>query len=381
MQTFTLHSNLTAIRGYHVYKDVWPNPFVGEIVHCEREERNRYDPYAVALKKAGTGTVGHVPRTISCICTIFLRQGGVIVASVTGPRRYSADLEKGGLEIPCLYRFTGGEDSVKKAHYRLNAEQDGVGEIEGMYTIHVNKLLTVAFIVLVAEPADDTDGTADKSDGETRMTADTASASVPHVVTLVKTEPVDNDFPPQAIQNNVTWVKVKDISLTTVDKHLLTNGQKLSDKHINAAQRILKLMFPKINGLRLTLLQDKPHKESTENSLQIFHIEGDHWVCATTIGASGRKVLVYDSAYTRWSDQAISCVRKQFRRAAGNISIQKNVQKQRGGSECGLYAIANATSLAYGKDPIKMTYKESAMREHLCHCLSEMRLELFPTSE
>ena len=62
---------------------------------------------------------------------------------------------------------------------------------------------------------------------------------------------------------------------------------------LNTAQRILKVMFPKINGLWLTLLQDKPHKELTENALQVFHIEGDHWVCATTIGASGKKVLMY----------------------------------------------------------------------------------------
>ena len=62
-------------------------------------------------------------------------------------------------------------------------------------------------------------------------------------------------------------------------------------------------------------------------------------------------MLVYDSAYTRWSDKAVSCVRKQF---------QKNVKKQQGGSECGLYAIANATSLVHGKDPVSITYIKSA---------------------
>ena len=97
------------------------------------------------------------------------------------------------------------------------------------------------------------------------------------------------------------------------------------------------------------------------------------------MGAPGKKVLVYDSAYTRWSDKAVSCVRKQFRCSPSNITIQKNVQKQQGGSECGLYAIANATSLAYGKDPVSMTYIESTMRE-LLHCLFEMKLELFPST-
>ena len=73
MMTFTFSS---CVRGYHVYKDVW-NPSVGETVNCECEGRNPEDPYAVALRKDGI-IVGHVPRTISCACTLFLRRGGAI---------------------------------------------------------------------------------------------------------------------------------------------------------------------------------------------------------------------------------------------------------------------------------------------------------------
>ena len=62
----------------------------------------------------------------------FLRQGGVIVVSVTGPHRYSADLVQGGQEVPCEYIFTGGENSLKKALLQLNVEQDGLAEIEGL---------------------------------------------------------------------------------------------------------------------------------------------------------------------------------------------------------------------------------------------------------
>ena len=40
--------------------------------------------------------VGHVPRTISVPCSLFLKKGGTISCVVTGPRqpRYSRDLEK-----------------------------------------------------------------------------------------------------------------------------------------------------------------------------------------------------------------------------------------------------------------------------------------------
>ena len=45
--TFTL---ISCIQGYYVYKD----PVVGEMLNCEREDRNPQDPYTVGVKKVGT---------------------------------------------------------------------------------------------------------------------------------------------------------------------------------------------------------------------------------------------------------------------------------------------------------------------------------------
>ena len=55
------------ICGYYIYKDVWWNPFVDEVVRCELKERNVHDPFAVALKKAGTGTAGHQQAEIEIL--------------------------------------------------------------------------------------------------------------------------------------------------------------------------------------------------------------------------------------------------------------------------------------------------------------------------
>ena len=137
----------------------------------------------------------------------------------------------------------------------------------------------------------------------------------------------------------------RDISLTYYDKGLLASGEKLLDKHINFALRILKMMFPKINGLRLTLLQDKAHKDPADNALQIFHVGGDHWICATTIDTPGKRVSVYDSSYAKWDVSALSLLKKQFRCSAE------------------------------GKDPLKLSYNEALMHEH---CFSNRKLELFP---
>ena len=62
----------SCIHRFHIYKEVW-TPFIGERLGCAREKSNREDPFAVAMKR-GTETVGHVPRTISFICMLFLRQ-------------------------------------------------------------------------------------------------------------------------------------------------------------------------------------------------------------------------------------------------------------------------------------------------------------------
>ena len=80
----------SCIRGYHVYKDLW-NATPGETLTCIREWGNRNNVFAVAMQSDGN-IVGHVPRHISCICTLFIRRGGVLNCLITGSRRYSRDL-------------------------------------------------------------------------------------------------------------------------------------------------------------------------------------------------------------------------------------------------------------------------------------------------
>ena len=65
------------------------------------------DRYSVAVVKndatatIGTTVVDHLSKKISKILSIFLRRGVTITCEVTWPRRYSRDLEQGGMEIPC----------------------------------------------------------------------------------------------------------------------------------------------------------------------------------------------------------------------------------------------------------------------------------------
>ena len=103
----------SCVRGYHVYGEDWI-AVLGEELNCYREIGNVVDRYAVAVTKDSGETVGHLPKKISRICSLFLQQGYALTATVTGRRRYSSDLIQGGLEIPCDLRFVGDEKAIIK---------------------------------------------------------------------------------------------------------------------------------------------------------------------------------------------------------------------------------------------------------------------------
>ena len=69
------------VRGYHKYRDIWV-AVVGEEVSCRRKPTNWEDRFAVAVVK-DSNIVSHVPRKISSICSLFLKQSEGIICHVT----------------------------------------------------------------------------------------------------------------------------------------------------------------------------------------------------------------------------------------------------------------------------------------------------------
>ena len=106
------------VRGYHIYSTVW-TPTVGEELICKREVGNLVDRYAVGVyKQVNDALVGHLPRSISLLCSLFLRHGGNIICRVTGRRRRS-DLPQGGLDVPCLLIFKGKKEDIEKLRQQV----------------------------------------------------------------------------------------------------------------------------------------------------------------------------------------------------------------------------------------------------------------------
>ena len=62
-----------------------------------------------------------------------------------------------------------------------------------------------------------------------------------------------------------------------------------------------------------------------------------------------------------------------------SVKVVKS-QKQVGGTNCGLFAIATATAHTYGTDPTSITFIQAAMQNHLVQCFTDRVITLFPVS-
>lgn len=55
-----------------------------------------------------------------------------------------------------------------------------------------------------------------------------------------------------------------------------------------------------------------------------------------------------------------------------------DVQRQSGSCDCGLYAIAFGTAVAFADDPTNCLFDQVMMRSHLYSCLEAGRMKMFP---
>ena len=58
-------------------------------------------------------------------------------------------------------------------------------------------------------------------------------------------------------ESNQIWLQVGSNKLTLFDKRVFEDEVELNEHHINYAKFLLKMQFPSMHGLQLTLLQEK----------------------------------------------------------------------------------------------------------------------------
>ena len=172
---------------------------------------------------------------------------------------------RGGLGLPCSYRFSGSRKLIEKIKFRLIELGIAVTDTASNCGTTENES--------VISPALGTESTEEKHTP----------------VQIVHSEDTEVECHP-----GIVWVQIKDIVLSIEDRQLILDKQQLIDKHINGALRLIHEQFLAINGLVLTFLQNRPLHGSSVNAIQIFHVRGDHWIVVATSN-KGKVVTVYDS--------------------------------------------------------------------------------------
>ena len=93
------------------------------------------------------------------------------------------------------------------------------------------------------------------------------------------------------------------------------------------------------------------------------------------------EVTVYESSYSDLPNAQAEIVASLIKPVGNLIKVKmSNVYLQINGYDCGLYAIANATALAYGRDPSTQSYVPRMMRQHLIGCFENRNIKPFPTA-
>ena len=168
-------------------------------------------------------------------------------------------------------------------------------------------------------------------------------------------------------------------------KAMIKSGDWLSDEHMYLAQAILQKQFPAIDGWQSTLLaQIDGFIPATNESIQIYLVSGNHWVTSSSLG---HEVVVYDSKLRR--GKLSSTLTHQLcliYRTLITVEINTGhlivrfpyTQKQKGGSDCGVFAIAFAYHAAMGDNISGLQFDQLKMRHHLMKCLRKQKFTPFP---
>ena len=158
----------------------------------------------------------------------------------------------------------------------------------------------------------------------------------------------------------------------------------LNDNILFAAQVLLKKTMFQIPGLQPTTLGlTRVFEIQIEEFESILHDCLGYWLIVTTIGTKERnEIIEYDSLCPppvgTYIQREIAAL--MFCKANKICAMIMDIQLQYGVCDYGLFAIAFSTAQENGFYLAILTFDQKTMRKHLCHCLSEKHLTMFPVA-
>nr|XP_047124266.1 uncharacterized protein LOC105849580 [Hydra vulgaris] len=159
---------------------------------------------------------------------------------------------------------------------------------------------------------------------------------------------------------------------------VIQSGDWLTCNEINHAQLLLHKQFPFAEGLEDTGLGPLLKMSKLKSSrIQIIY-SNNHWI--TFAAETSNNIKVFDSLSSnplhhtsiKQICHVVNCNESILR-----ILIEPT-QQQQNGSDCGLFAIAYATDILFGINPVDSNYDHTKMRAHLVDCFRQNLMSTFP---
>ena len=128
------------------------------------------------------------------------------------------------------------------------------------------------------------------------------------------------------------------------------------------------------------LAQSMGFKVVTGDFVQIVHNGFGHWLTISNIGSNGgAEIMVYDSLHPSINTFVQKQIAAMLKTREDEIRVNvMNMQMQAGTCDCGLFAVATATSLMHGIHPGECTFDQSGMRQHLYDSFNQGIIAPFP---
>ena len=183
-------------------------------------------------------------------------------------------------------------------------------------------------------------------------------------------------------QKNKVQIRLNQVYNNFIEKELSRN-QWLSDETVNLAQVLLHKKFPLTNGFEDTTLGNlRQFSVQKNNFIQIIH-DHNHWVTIYSDSVAEKSIIylcdsLQKSELSRNTSRLVCFICHSFKPEIKIIS--RPVQQQLNGFDCGVYAIAYTTDIAFDRHPASLSHDRQEMRKHLLLWLQRGDLEPFPNS-
>ena len=166
---------------------------------------------------------------------------------------------------------------------------------------------------------------------------------------------------------------------TNRQEDVVKNKEMLDDFCIDSfvvhLKKSVSFQFQSV-GRSQTFFESVDH---TTPNFQIIHLQSrTHYILTRQL--PDETIEVYDSLNCESLNEETSRLMHMLYPKFSKI-VKCNAQRQEGGVDCGLFALANLTMLANGRDPTTVAFNQSKLRDHFMRCMKKKKISYFPATK